>query len=96
MFSQGDLPPPPAYQKEGSATSVGNGVSPSPPKYVATPVPLPTYAQSEQYQKEGVLPPSTAVNDTSDSDSSDTPLRARRWNRQNGTCFEFVLYFIGE
>lgn len=99
LFSQGEvseLPPPPVYQQEGSTINVGSGAAASPPKYAAKPVPLPTYAQSEQYEKEGIMPPSTAVIDTSDSDSSEAPFRARRWDRQNGTCFEFVLYFIGE
>lgn len=85
------LPPPPAYQQEAGV----NSAAPPPPKYVATPVPLPTYAQSEHYEKEGVLPPSVSTA-SSDSDSSEAPLPARRWFKQNGTCFEFVVFFSGK
>lgn len=87
------MPPPPAYQPEDSA-GAATAAPPPPPKYVATP--LPTYAQSEQYEKEGILPPSASTA-SSDSESSEAPLQGRRWpNKQNGTCFEFTVFFAGE
>ena len=85
------MPPPPAYHEECPPTvEVAQ-----PPKYVATRVVLPTYAQSELYEKEGVMP--TAPSDTTDSSSTDTESSTpvRRWSKQSGTCFEFTIFFIG-
>lgn len=86
---EGDLPLPPVYQQE----SPGNPDSATPPPKYATdkPMPLPTYAQSEKYEKDGVLHVSTpgSASDTSD----DSPPR-RRWPTQNGSGFEFMLFFI--
>ena len=76
---------PPVYQQEDPV-----GAS-CPPKYpVDKPIPLPTYAQSEKFEKDGVLPASASPDGTADG-----PPR-RRWPSENGSCFEFVLFFIGK
>lgn len=82
--AEGDLPPPPVYQEDpGSACP--------PPKYpVDKPMPLPTYAQSEKFEKDGVLVVSRS---SPDPDTADSP-PSRRWPSENGSCFEFVLFFV--
>lgn len=77
---------PPVYQQEAPKTA--------PPKYSTDkPVPLPTYDQSEKYEKDGVLHVTTS---SPDEDSTDDSPPRRMWHTQNGSCFEFILFFTGK
>lgn len=89
LSSEGDIPLPPVYQQENPSN--GDSAAVPPPKYATDkPMPLPTYDQSENYEKGGVLHISRSC---PDEDISDSPPR-RRWPTQNGSCFEFILFFI--
>ena len=88
MVKESDLPPPPAYQQEEPAVAAS-----PPPKYGgAAAIPLPTYAQSEKFEKEGLL---QVPANTSDEDTVEDSQPVRRWN-SDGTCLEFTLFFIGK
>ncbi len=65
----------------------------TPPKYGgAAAIPLPTYDQSEKFEKEGVLLiPVTS----SDNETPEVTQPVRRW-KSEGTCLEFTLFFIGK
>lgn len=91
MAKETELPPPPVYQQLEQQEPQASGNSASPPKYtVATPIPLPTYDQSEKYEKDGVLQVSSS------SSEQETSEPVRRWTSGSGTCFEFIVFFIGK
>lgn len=67
------------------------GAKPTPPTY-SKPMPLPTYTQSEKYEKDGVLEVS--------EEPEDLPTQRRVVVIDNseadvGTCCEFTFFFIG-
>lgn len=75
------VPPPPAYKPAAAAP---------PPKY-SMDTPLPTYTQSEKFEKEGLLP--AAPTPTRECEAVETR-QIRRFSSDSGSCFEFVLFFI--
>ena len=65
--------------------------TPTPPTY-ATALPLPTYEQSEKYEKEGIL----ELSDKEHTRSSDTVYETIPHRSDRGTCCEFTVFFLSK
>lgn len=61
------------------------------PKSSSAALPLPTYDQSEKYEKEGILVEPTAAQSVSITSHPST-----RWTQNSGTWCEFTLFFFGK
>lgn len=93
-MKESELPPPPAYQQSESASDTTTSANTTPPKYsgAAAAIPLPTYDQSEKFEKEGVL---LIPVSNSDNETSEVIQPVRTW-KSDGTCLEFTLFFTGQ
>jgi hypothetical protein len=86
-----DVPshPPPPYKPVASESDIEVPPAATPQVTYSKPMPLPTYAQSEKYETEGVL--DFRHKDTDGEDTEDeAPLRVA----VTGTWCEFMLFFL--
>ena len=89
-FSSSSLPLPsfpPTHTKETAP--------PPPPPNYTPPMPLPTYSQSEKYERDGVLEYNPEANGSDDDEESEEMEHQTISDSYRGSCCEFMMFFLG-
>ena len=67
---------------------------PPPPNYTPS-MPLPTYTQSEKYERDGVLEYHHETNRSDDDEESEEMEHQATSDSYRGGCCEFTIFFLG-
>ena len=58
-------------------------------------MPLPTYSQSEKYERDGVLEYNPDANGSDDDEESEEMEHPTISDSYRGSCCEFMMFFLG-